>query len=116
MLPFTMQEVIEAYERHPEIEPIQNCYVSKEDGLIVGCCPLSILAIDAGHGETIRREFDAATPTFTGAHAIKELMGWDTETYQLTEFTRGFDGYGSDLNDSPRGIGELVRRVLGMED
>ena len=124
-LPFTADDVIAAFDRHPEIKPIfGSCFLWNHEPRITECCGLSILAFDAGH---INALTTIPTSTTDFVARIRKAMGWPGETnpamVEMFEpecrFVLGFDsGYAeeelhrSELENEDFMTGFRVRRIL----
>ena len=96
-LPFSAEDVIAAFDRHPEIKPIfGSCFLWDCEDRVTECCGLSILAYDAGHLDVFAT-IPRSIPDFVAK--IKKAMNWPGETdpdkMKLSEpereFICGFD-------------------------
>ena len=96
-LPFTADDVIAAFDRHPEIQPIFSSFFLWDcEDRVTECCGLSILAYDAGHIDLLA-SIPRSIPDFVAK--IRKAMNWPGETdpdkMKLSEperqFISGFD-------------------------
>ena len=96
-LPFTKEQVVAAFARHPEIKPIRCLHrvtTTNKDSAptINACCGVSILVIDAGHSNVVAA---INSDTTNVLNSYLEAMGWDHALIDdLENFVMGFDsGY-----------------------
>ena len=94
-LPFTAKQVIEAFARHPEIQPLQGAFrttTTKEGSPITieACCGVSILLVEAGYSDVV-----AATTRWLNDVVVAYClaMGWNRKVVSkdIRDFIDGFD-------------------------
>ena len=77
-LPFSADDVIAAFDRHPEIKPIFSSFFLWDcEDRVTECCGLSILAIDAGHINLLA-SIPRSIPEFVAK--LRKAMNWPGET------------------------------------
>ena len=77
-LPFTADDVVSAFDRHPEIKPTYGTFRMMDTrNQIKACCGLSIMVIDAGHSDAV-----ATMPLSikSSVAAFRKTMSWPGET------------------------------------
>ena len=96
-LPFTADDVVAAFDRHPEIKPISGFFRTMDSrNRITACCGLSIMAIDAGHSDAVASMTKSIQSSVA---AFRKTMGWPGETESdlirnsdpECQFMHGFD-------------------------
>ena len=107
-LPFTKQDVIDAYKRHPEIKPERRKFVAfhygddGKRGAIKCACAASIVAINNGH-EAFVREMLCDVGTREGAHRLAPVLASLEDIHdvslELFSLARGFDGASPDADE-----------------